>query len=404
MFIKSSSISHWVKALIVVISIGLCSNNAFAAGPPKESELSNPLAQVLLVIIVGLLLAIGLLANVILGAAQMYLQRYKEEQKRSSDSVIAKTVTILLLCFMSHALFAADTPTIAAPVETTIAGLGLYSFYAMIAVILLEIMILLGLLYNLKKILSKEAALSGSKDAVMEEPKLNAFGIWWDKINSLRPIQEEATIDLGHDYDGIRELDNRLPPWWLYGFYLCIIFAGIYLYRYHVSHSAPLSAEELAIDMDKAAIEQEEFLKKSANKVDENSVTYLSGAADLDAGKKVFETVCAACHLKDGGGAVGPNLTDNYWLHGGSIKDIFKTLKYGWPEKGMKSWKDDYSPVQLAQISSYVKSLQGTKAGTPKEPQGVLYEEKISVSDSTKVKLDSSKTSTGDKKAVAINP
>jgi cytochrome c oxidase cbb3-type subunit 3 len=96
MFKNRFSIAHWVKAiLIVVISIGLGSNDAFAAGPPKASELSNPLAQVLLVIIVGLLLAIGLLANVILGAAQMYLQRFKEERKRS-DVAAGKTVACLL--------------------------------------------------------------------------------------------------------------------------------------------------------------------------------------------------------------------------------------------------------------------------------------------------------------------
>ena len=82
-----------------------------------------------------------------------------------------------------------------------------------------------------------------------------------------------------------------------------------------------------------------------------------------------------ACHLADGGGSVGPNLTDKYWIHGGGIKDIFKTIKYGWPEKGMKSWKDDYSPVQIAQLSSFVKSLQGTKPAKAKEPQGVIYEE-----------------------------
>lgn len=403
MFKKSSSISHWVKTVIVVISIGLCANDAFAAGPPKASELSNPLAQVLLVIIVGLLLAIGLLANVILGAAQMYLQRFKDDRKRTEGSAAAKTVTVLLLSLTSTAMFAQNATAVAAPVETTIAGLGLYSFYALITVIVLEIVILIALLFNLKKLLAKEAALTVVTETAEEAPKVNAFGVWWDKINSLRPIQEESTIDLGHNYDGIRELDNRLPPWWLYGFYLCIIFAGIYMYRYHIGHTAPLSAEELAIDMDKAAIDQEAYLKKSANKVDENSVAYLTGVADLEAGKKVFEIACAACHLKDGGGSVGPNLTDNYWVHGGSIKDIFKTLKYGWPEKGMKSWKEDYSPVQLAQISSYVKSLQGTKPGTAKEPQGTLFEEK-KATDSSKAKLDSSKLTVGDKKVIAINP
>jgi cytochrome c oxidase cbb3-type subunit 3 len=397
MFKKYSSISYWVKALVVVISIGFSSSDAFAAGPPKASELSNPLAQVLLVIIVGLLLAIGLLANVILGAAQVYLQRYKDERKKSSHAT-GKFLTIAFLCLTSSALFAAVTPDAATAVveETAIGGLSLTSFYVMVSVIFLELLILWVLLANLKKLLAKEAAVAlGSEEEVAT--KSSSFMQWWDNFNSFKPIQEEASIDLGHDYDGIRELDNRLPPWWLYGFYLTIIFAGLYLYRYHVAKSAPLSKEELSIALEQAAADKEEYLKKAANNIDENTVVYLNSPADREAGQKIFETICFACHLKDGGGSVGPNLTDNYWIHGGGIKDIFKTLKYGWPEKGMKSWKDDYSPTQLAQIASYVKSLGGTKPAVPKAPQGVLYEEKAVSSaaptvDSSKTKVDSTKT------------
>lgn len=394
-----SSISYWVKALVVVISIGFSTNDAFAAGPPKASDLSNPLAQVLLVIIVGLLLAIGLLANVILGAAQVYLQHYREERKKTASSAAAKTIAVLLLCFTSTALFAADAPAATPAADTTIGGLGSTSFYALISVIGVELVVLLVLLFNLKKLLAKEALAIATEEVVIVKEQGSAFSRWWQKINKFRPIQEESNIDLGHDYDGIRELDNRLPPWWLYGFYLCIIFAGIYLYRYHVAHSAPLSKEELAISMEKAAAEKEEYLKKSANKVDENSVTLLTSAEDRAAGQKIFTTICAACHLADGGGSVGPNLTDAYWIHGGSIKDIFKTIKYGWPEKGMKSWKDDYSPVQIAQLASYVKSLQGTKPAKGKEPQGTLYEEKAGPTAPT---ADSAKTAS-DKKVVATN-
>jgi cytochrome c oxidase cbb3-type subunit 3 len=396
MFKKYSSLSYWVKALVVVISIGFSSNDAFAAGPPKASELSNPLAQVLLVIIVGLLLAIGLLANVILGAAQVYLQRYKDERKKTSSNA-GKFLTVALLCLTSSALFAAEVPPATAAVaeETAIGGLSLTSFYVLVSVIFLELLILWVLLANLKKLLSKEAAIAlGAEEQA--EAKTSSFQQWWDNFNSFKPLKEESSIDLGHDYDGIRELDNRLPPWWLYGFYLTIIFAGLYLYRYHVAKSAPLSKQELAISLEQAAADKEAYLKTAASKVDENTVVYLTSPADHEAGQQIFQTICAACHLKDGGGSVGPNLTDNYWIHGGGIKDIFKTLKYGWPEKGMKSWKEDYSPTQLAQLASYVKSLGGTKPAVPKAPQGVLYDEKASAApapatDSTKAKTDTTK-------------
>jgi cytochrome c oxidase cbb3-type subunit 3 len=133
--------------------------------------------------------------------------------------------------------------------------------------------------------------------------------------------------------------------------------------------------QELQIAMQQAEQEKEAYLAKSANKVDENSVVFLNDAVALGSGKKIFTASCAPCHGADGGGVVGPNLTDDYWLHGGSLNDVFKTIKYGWTEKGMKSWKDDFSPVQIAQIASYVKSLHGTKPATPKEPQGELYKE-----------------------------
>ncbi|MEI6184276.1 MAG: c-type cytochrome, partial [Bacteroidota bacterium] len=128
----------------------------------------------------------------------------------------------------------------------------------------------------------------------------------------------------------------------------------------------------------------EEYLKKSANNVDENTVVYLSSPADHEAGKAIFTTICAACHLADGGGSVGPNLTDNYWIHGGGIKDIFKTIKCGYPDKGMKSWKDDYTPSQIAQLASYVKSIKGSNPVNPKAPQGTLYVEETAKSDTAK--------------------
>jgi cytochrome c oxidase cbb3-type subunit 3 len=161
---------------------------------------------------------------------------------------------------------------------------------------------------------------------------------------TFRPIEEEAQIDLGHNYDGIRELDNVIPPWFTTAFLLTILFAGVYLYRYHIAKSAPLQLEEYKMAMAKADEEHDAYLATQANAIDENSVTTLTGA-DLDAGKQTFTTICAACHRPDGGGQVGPNLTDAYWIHGGSLKDIFKTIKYGVPDKGMISWKEQLSPT-----------------------------------------------------------
>ena len=372
---KIASLKKYNVLLLAVIVTIICSLpvGAFAAGPPVPSEMSNTLAQMLVVIIAALLLVIVMLANVLIGAAEVYTQRYKEAKKNGTLSDGVKILSALLFCLIGSSVFAADAPAVSAAVE--FGGLSATSFYTLITVIAIELILIVGLLYNLKRILAKEVMVIGIEEEAKHAKSFDFGKWWWEKVNSMRPVQEEANIDLGHDYDGIRELDNRLPPWWLYGFYCCILFAVIYLYRFHVAHSAPLSKEEYTISMNEAAAAKEEYLKKAANKVDETNVTYLKDAASLDAGKKIFTTICMACHLADGGGSVGPNLTDKYWIHGGGIKDIFKTIKYGWPEKGMKSWKDDYSPVQIAQLASYVKSLEGTTPAKAKEPQGVLFEE-----------------------------
>ncbi len=337
------------------------------------STMSNPLVQLLVVIIITLLVAIGVLAYTVMGAAQIYLRKYNTYKKEKGSKVLQLVFAMMLSSGVLSAQTAGADPSVTeALVTPNMGGLSDAALWALLSVIGLEFLVLLWLLFHLKSLLKFEFEhVDIVKDAHVNKP--SRFLIWWDHINKFRPVHEEADIDLGHDYDGIRELDNRLPPWWLYGFYLCVVFAGIYLYRNHVSHAAPSSKEELTMSLEAAAIEKEAYLKKAANKVDENTVTYLSDASSLEAGKKIFMTTCAACHAADGGGMVGPNLTDSYWIHGGSIVDIFKTIKYGWPEKGMKSWQEDYSPVQMAQLSSYVKSLTGTKPAKAKEPQGDLF-------------------------------
>ena len=153
------------------------------------------------------------------------------------------------------------------------------------------------------------------------------------KVNAIVPIEEEESITLDHDYDGIRELDNNLPPWWTIGFYISIVFSVIYLWIYHVN-SDWSSAQEYEAELAEAEIQKAEFLEQMAALVDESNVVALESASDLQAGEKIYLQLCAVCHVADGGGNIGPNLTDSYWLHGGSIQDIFTTIKYGVPEKG----------------------------------------------------------------------
>ena len=178
---------------------------------------------------------------------------------------------------------------------------------------------------------------------------------------------------LDHDYDGIRELDNNLPAWWKYGFYLTIVVAFVYVWYYH-SGAGPTQLDEYAAEVKAGEEAKEAYLAKSAGNIDENTVK-MGDEASISSGKTLYASNCAACHAPDGGGTVGPNLTDSYWLHGGSISDVFKSIKYGWADKGMKSWKDDFSPKQIADLSTFIKSLNGTTPAAPKDKQGELYTE-----------------------------
>ncbi len=373
------------KALAALL---LLAPTSLFAGAPKVSEVSNPIAQILLGVVVALAICIVLLASVVLSAAQLHLKKIRETEKTSNN--VGKIIAAIAFMFISSNLFAAGTDVVTTPVDDTIAGLKSASFYGLISAIIAELIILFFLIYNLRFLLKAEKialeTVVETQDATAKEP---SWQKWWDKANSFRPLKEEAQIDLGHDYDGIRELDNRLPGWWLYGFYLCIIVAGIYLWRFHVSHTGLSSKEELQVALAQGEKDKEEYLKNAANNVDENTVVLSTSASDIDAGKTLFQANCIACHgeaangLVNGNPGAGPNLTDDYWLHSGGIKDIFKTIKYGWPDKGMKSWKEDFSPVKIAQLASFIKSMHGKNA-TGKEPQGVLYADAAPAVDSTK--------------------
>ncbi|HMS69007.1 MAG TPA: cbb3-type cytochrome c oxidase N-terminal domain-containing protein [Saprospiraceae bacterium] len=195
-----------------------------------------------------------------------------------------------------------------------------------------------------------------------------------DAMWKLVPIEQEADIDLGHEYDGIRELDNRLPPWWLYIFYGTILFAVVYSYLYIFTDKGQTQAQEYEYAMEVAADEKRAFLSQQANAIDENSVVALTDEVALREGKAIFTSTCAACHGQAGEGGVGPNFTDKYWIHGGSIKNIFTTVKYGVPEKGMISWQSQLSPAAMQKVSSYILTLVGTNPPNQKEKQGILYE------------------------------
>jgi len=223
--------------------------------------------------------------------------------------------------------------------------------------------------------INKAKELQNEKDGVVpkETPAWYA-GILksWTKA---KDIEEEHEIVLDHNYDGIKELDNSLPPWWVYMFYATIIFGVVYLIRFHI-----LDGDSQAVEYDKAVAEAraevEKYKATAPNLFDIENVTLLTSEADLKRGKAVFNLNCASCHLADGGGQIGPNLTDEYWILGGSIKNVFNTVYNGGRDgKGMIAWNKTLKPEDIAKVASYVISLQGTTPAVAKAPQGEKYTE-----------------------------
>ena len=282
-------------------------------------------------------------------------------------------ITLLLgLCSIIQPVLAQDNST---PLSST--ELENYVGYSFIAAILILFIIALFVILRAVKVLSKAvlksqgytdeqitAELKPSKDKKAKEEV-------WLKLLSLKPMSEEKDLVMEHEFDGIQELDNPTPAWFMYLFYTTIIFGISYLLIYHVFDLAPLQYEEYRNEVKIADAAKKEFLSKAANRVDENTVKLTTDPTVLASGKAVFTQTCVPCHGANGQGGIGPNLTDDYWLHGSKINEIFKTVKYGVLAKGMPTWEKQLSPKQIADVANYVKSLHGTNPAGAKAPQGV---------------------------------
>lgn len=350
--------TNHMKTIISVHLFLLASvvNGQHAPAAPVQKGFMIDTNTLLIIFAIFLLLPIWILANTFIAAARRY---YADKMKSGARVLIPFGFIMMSASLMAQGKAIPNEPGLSAGAMTIL----------LLGVIGAELILILffALRTNdfIQKIESKGAQPSNQKDL---------FGWLKEKWGSMnfKPIEEEYKIDTGHNYDGIRELDNVIPPWFTTAFLLTILFGAGYLYRYHVARSAPMQIEEYQTAVALAELQHDEYLKTQASNIDESNVTLMTGA-DLDAGKKVFMTLCAACHKTDGGGMVGPNMTDEYWIHGGSLQSIFKTIKYGVPDKGMISWKEQLTPVQMAQVSNYILTLKGTNPPGAKEKQGVLY-------------------------------
>ncbi len=215
---------------------------------------------------------------------------------------------------------------------------------------------------------------------------------WYQKMMQMltrsKPMAMEGELLLDHDYDGIKELDNDLPPWWKYLFVASVIWGIAYFIHYEML-GGDNQEMELKKEIAEAQIALEEYKKTAPDLMDADSVTLLTDAGDLSKGKELYEMNCAACHKIDGGGQIGPNLTDEHWILGGDIKKVYHTIAEGGRDgKGMVAWKTMLKPTEIQQVASYVLSLQGTNPADAKEAEGDLYKRDEAAVETTEDAVD----------------
>ncbi|WP_439581380.1 cbb3-type cytochrome c oxidase N-terminal domain-containing protein [Dyadobacter bucti] len=281
------------------------------------------------------------------------------------DGIVKKGVLSVAVFLLAS--FAASAQQTEETVVRAVSGTELLIYVLLAALFFIMIQVVI-LLVNAINVLNKFNAATGQK----ESPSIFSAG-WWKRFGGVGvDLKDEKNILIeGHDYDGIQELDNRMPPW-LQSLFLATIVIAVFYSVYYFSGFGDLQIAELDKEIAQAEIDKKAYIEKVGASMDENNVTRLEDEASVAQGKAIFQEKCTACHGPDGGGSVGPNLTDAYWLHGGGIKDLFKVIKYGVPEKGMISWEKQLSPTDIQKIASYVMTLKGTKPANPKEPQGEL--------------------------------
>jgi cytochrome c oxidase cbb3-type subunit 3 len=325
-----------------------------------------------------------LLAFVIWGLSSVLMAYARKTLEKSrAASKILPLLFVIGFSLISYHSGAQDTTVATAKATQDYFGLSQVAFWLLASVISLEIIVIAFFMIMIKGF---------EKELLPQKGKAKAFNFnkWWARVDKkfftkAIPVEREKDILLDHDYDGIHELDNPLPPWWKYGFYITIGIAIIYLLNYEVLGYGKNPTQEYNEEMANAKIQMEAYAAKSGNTIDENNIK-MPDADGLTKGKEIFTTTCWPCHGKLGEGGVGPNLTDNYWLHKGSLNDIYQSIKHGYPDKGMQAWEKTFSAKEINDLAGYIKSLKGTNPPNSKAQQGDLFTEVVSSTDSLIVK------------------
>lgn len=315
-------------------------------------------------VLVILLSIIFIMLLFVRGIAYSIADLNKRLDESSTTSIGGAAKSLLTILAFGAALTASaqpETPQMGEEFVLTNTMLGLLIF------VILFLFVTILLMRSAYKNLAKLMHAQGHTEVPLKLNFINTLHLT-DRV----AVEKEDSVMLDHDYDGIRELDNNLPPWWKYMFYATILFAVVYLVRFHVTGTGPTSEQEYLAQME-AAMAMKEAVGADEDAITEDNVTLVTDPVLWEKGAKIFGANCATCHGQNGEGGTGPNLTDKYWKHGGGIKNIFSTIKYGVPEKGMIPWESQLSPENIQIVASYIVSIEGTNPPDAKAPEGELW-------------------------------
>lgn len=383
--IKSVSL---IVAMMAMNSYAQDAANATAAAAEKapESIGSNPLFLSMAILTAVLLMVIFILSAVLRTSVKTRIREVMNS--RTAQSVIA-----LFIMLTSQSAFAqtAEAATESLYIDTPIGNMHPMAFYSLFGVLIVELLVILWLCLMILRIIVKKEEVSAA--AAHEVKSSSAFSTFISrKLFGVKPVETDKDVLLDHDYDGIKELDNDLPPWWKYGFYLTIISSVVYMVGYHITGSFKLSHEEYVAEVAEGEAKEAAYRAKMAMNVDETNAVFLTDADKIAIGKDLFMKNCVACHGDKGQGIIGPNLTDNHWLYGNKPGEMYKIVKDG-TSKGMRPWKDDISAVNIQNIISFIHTLKGTNPAGAKAPEGELIEDDMAVTPSDSAVVNAVKDS-----------
>ncbi|RYM32052.1 c-type cytochrome [Brumimicrobium glaciale] len=358
-----------------IASINASSNNSADVVYVDNYEENLTIFKLFLFIILVLLFGIYVVSRSTsaLISSELYHEKIAELHNKSKKS--GKIMTLLLvLGFVGTSQIASALSFTGPTAAAEELELWVYVTSADINALMIITLLLLGFLLHMINMFYKSLRLIKPKVIKVNaegKPQTSSFT---QALTGATPVEEEYKVDMGHDYDGIRELDNPMPPWWVALFGITILFAVVYIFHYHILGTGDLQQAEYENSMAKAKIEVAAYRKANAMNVDETNATLMEDTADLMAGKALYQNKCALCHTEKGGGEIGPNLTDNSWIYGGDIKDVYKVIKLGAP-RGMPAHESAFNPIEIQQVASFVLHLENvSEADGGKAPEGDIVD------------------------------